>query len=92
MLAEELKGGRIGYVLCASDAAPRTLRSLRRAAPDGVAFRTLPLSRAELGGLVGQPPRAAVGLADTRRHRPLTKQLARWSYLEPAGGRAEGDG
>ena len=91
VLTEELTGGRIAFVLCAADAAPRTLRSLRRAAPDGVAFRTLPLSRAELGGLVGQPPRAAVGVADTRRNQPLTKQLTRWSRLDPAGSRAEGD-
>ena len=87
VLAEELSGGRIAFVLCASDAAPRTLRSLRRAASDEVAFRTLPLSRAELGGLVGQPPRAAVGVADTRRNRPLTRQLARWARLDPAGSR-----
>lgn len=76
VLRDAIARGEVTHVLVASDAAPRTLRSLERSASDSVTFHTLELTRDALGSQVGQPPRAAVGVPSSRAAAPLRQRLA----------------
>lgn len=81
VLVRALEEGRVVEVAVASDAAERTLRSLRAAAGAAIAFTEVPWSRAELGGRIGRGPRAAVGVTRSRSAAHLIRQLRRLRML-----------
>jgi ribosomal protein L7Ae-like RNA K-turn-binding protein len=80
-LERALKAGRVVAVAVATDAAPRTVAGLRRAAGDGVAFVRVPLGRDDLGVRIGRGSRAAVGVTASRAAAHLLRQLRRLEFL-----------
>lgn len=76
-LSQALRDGRIRQVVVARDASPRTVESLRRAAPEGVDFVNIDVGREDLGARAGRGARAAVGVLPTRGAAHLSRQLRR---------------
>jgi predicted RNA-binding protein YlxR (DUF448 family) len=76
LLEAALREGRIRELLVATDAADRTVRNLKEAAPD-VPVTLLDLSRDALGARVGRAPLAAVGVADAPAAVHLLRTLRR---------------
>jgi predicted RNA-binding protein YlxR (DUF448 family)/ribosomal protein L7Ae-like RNA K-turn-binding protein len=79
-LVAALADGRVSWVVLASDAAERTISSLRAAADDRPIVG-VPLDREALGRRVGQPPRAALGVGTAAACTHLRRQLRRWRKL-----------
>lgn len=77
LLEEALRAGRVEEVVVASDAAERTIESLRRAAGPDIPFTELALDRDTLGGQVGRGPLAAVGVLPSTASAHLGRQLRR---------------
>lgn len=80
-LGASLSAREVRVVVVATDASERSVRDLRRAAPDEVPFVGLPLDRQALGVRVGTGPRAAVGVRPGRASRHLLSQLDRLRTL-----------
>jgi len=76
-LTAALRQGTVTEIVLAVDIADRTLRSLREAAGETMAFTQLPLDRDALGNKVGRGPRAALGLTSSRSANHLRRQLRR---------------
>lgn len=76
-LLRALEADEVAVVIAASDAAPRTLRSLSRGTTDALLQCQLGLDRDTLGARVGQPPRAAVGVPRCSASAPLLRELER---------------
>lgn len=81
LLEKALAEGRVLEVVIASDAAPRTIEGLRRAADAEVPFIPVPLGREELGRRVGRGARAALGVLGSRASAHLRRQLHRLQTL-----------
>lgn len=83
-LVKELLGGAVEQVILASDASPRTVASIRRAAQEAeqdVVFVELPFTRDDLGSRTGRGARAALGVRPTRGSAFLRRQLRRLGNL-----------
>ena len=78
-LAEALTAGAVRILALASDAAPRTVSSLRRSCHDDVSVVELPFDRATLARATGQSLLAAVGVGTGGAARHLRWTLDLWS-------------
>ena len=77
LLSNALQDGVISYIVLASDASERTVRTLQQQAGDAVVFCSLPLDREALGRRIGKGARAAVGVRASRGSLHLRTQLRR---------------
>jgi len=80
-LGQAIQKGQVVWVAVASDAADRTIDTLKRGAPEQVRFVKVPFTRAELGGVTGRGPRAALGVSSSRAATHLRLQLRRLRSL-----------
>ena len=76
VLQDAFTRGEVHSVLVASDAASRTLRSLQRGAPEGIAFHVVAVDNEALASRVGRATLAAAGIPDTPAAAPLLRRLA----------------
>jgi predicted RNA-binding protein YlxR (DUF448 family) len=76
VLLAALRQGEIAELVVASDAAERSVRNLREAAPD-VPATVVDLTRDALGTRIGSPPRAAVGVRPATAASHLLRTLRR---------------
>lgn len=81
VLEAALREGAAMEVVLASDAADRTVRALRAAAPEGMNFTVITLNAETLGAQVGKGSRAAVGVRPSRATKHLRRQLRRLRSL-----------
>lgn len=77
LLSNALQDGVISYIVLASDASERTVRTLQQQSGDAVVFCSLPLDREALGRRIGKGARAAVGVRASRGSLHLRTQLRR---------------
>ena len=82
VLQDAFARGEVHTVLVASDAAPRTLRSLQKGAPESVTFYPLSVDNEALAARVGKATLAAAGVPDTPAAAPLLRRLAMLNVLE----------
>ncbi|MFK7930461.1 MAG: DUF448 domain-containing protein [Myxococcota bacterium] len=76
-LTAALRAQELRQVILATDAAERTLKSIRTAASDDVIFVSLGVGRDTLGERTGRGARAALGVLPTRGSAYLQRQLRR---------------
>jgi predicted RNA-binding protein YlxR (DUF448 family) len=77
LLEAALKSGRIRELVVASDAAERSVKNLRDAAPDVPTTLADGLTRDALGARIGRGSLAAVGVSDLPAARHLLRTLRR---------------
>jgi uncharacterized protein len=80
-LSLALSRGQVTWVATASDASQRTLETLEERAQSACSFIPVPLSKADLGGMLGSGARAAVGIVPTQGSVHLRRQLRRLRSL-----------
>ncbi len=80
-LRAALGRGEVVEVAVASDAADRTVRTLRALCEEDVPMTMLPLDRDDLGRRIGAPSRAAVGILPASASIHLRRQLQRLRRL-----------
>ncbi len=80
-LVAALRAGEVAVVLTASDAAERTLGSIRAEAGDEVPLVPLPFDRDSLGARIGAAPRAVLGVRPDPASTHLRRQLRRLERL-----------
>lgn len=81
VLERALVEERVAEVIVASDASPRTVEALRRAAGDAVPFTVVDVDRETLGARIGKGARAAVGVLASSASVHLRRQLRRLRML-----------
>ncbi len=77
-LLQAITAEQIGFLVLADDAAERTVRSICGRADEPLPTVRVGLTRDELGAVVGQPQRAALGVLDVSSSHYLLTQLKRW--------------
>ena len=77
-LIEAMVRQEVRVVVLADDASPRTVRSINIRVGELIRCAKVGLTKSELGALVGQPHRAAIGLLDVGSAHYALSQLQRW--------------
>ena len=77
-LLQAMTTEEVAFLVLADDASERTVRSIGARANERIPTVRLGLTRDELGRIVGQPQRAALGVLDVGSSHYALTQLKRW--------------